>query len=179
MKALHAFTAACALGGSALVLAPPAEAQRGEAMMFVAKAGASDLYEIQSSQIAMRRARDPRVRSFASMLVRDHRRTTARVTAAARAAGLRPRPPMLEPRQRTMINQLNRAAARNFDEVYLSQQILATKRRSACTALIRCAATCRRFAAWRRARCRWWNRISPRRGACGASAPPVRRDCER
>lgn len=122
MKALHTFAIALALGGSALV-APPAAAQRGDAATFVAKAGASDLYEIQSSQIAMRRSRDPRVRAMASMLVRDHRRTTAQVAAAARAAGLRPRPPMLEPQQRMMINQLNRAPARNFDQIYLSQQI--------------------------------------------------------
>jgi putative membrane protein len=122
MKAVRSFAIALALCSPAALVAP-AHAQRGDAMMFVAKAGASDLYEIQSSQIAVRRARDPRVRSFASMLVRDHRRTTVQVTAAARAAGLRPRPPMLEPRQRMMINQLNRAPARSFDQVYLSQQI--------------------------------------------------------
>ena len=122
MKLPLTLAAAAALSAT-IVFVAPAEAQRGDAMMFVAKAGASDLYEIQSSQIAMRRARDPRVRAMAAMLVRDHRRTTAQVTAAARAAGLRPRPPMLEPRQRMMINQLNRAPARSFDRVYLSQQI--------------------------------------------------------
>jgi putative membrane protein len=122
MKLPLTLTAAAALS-AAVALVSPAQAQRGDAMMFVAKAGASDLYEIQSSQIAMRRARDPRVRAMAAMLVRDHRRTTAQVTAAARAARMRPRPPMLEPRQRRMINQLNRAPARSFDQLYLSQQI--------------------------------------------------------
>lgn len=108
---------------STVAFAAPASAQRGDAMMFVAKAGASDLYEIQSSQIAMRRARDPRVRAMAGMLVRDHRRTTAQVTAAARASGLRPRAPMLEPMQRRMIAELNRAPAGRFDQLYLAQQI--------------------------------------------------------
>jgi putative membrane protein len=115
--------AAVATLSAGIAFVAPAEAQRGGAMTFVTKAGASDLYEIQSSQIAMRRAHDPRVRAMAAMLVRDHRRTTAEVAAAARAAGLRPRPPRLDARQRAMINQLNRTAARNFDRVYLSQQI--------------------------------------------------------
>jgi putative membrane protein len=119
---MHAFAAALALGGATMMTAP-AIAQRGETMMYVAKAGAGDLYEVQSSQIAMRRARDARVRSFARMLVMDHRRSAARVTAAARASGLRPRPAMLEPMQRRMINELNRAPAGRFDQIYLSQQI--------------------------------------------------------
>ena len=122
MKALGSLALALALC-SPVALVAPAQAQRGGALGFVAKAGASDLYEIQSSQIAVRRARDPRVRSFAPMLVMDHRRTTRQVTAAARAAGLRPRAPALEPRQRRMINELNRAPARPFDRLYLSQQI--------------------------------------------------------
>lgn len=122
MKLPYTFAMAAALAGGVAFVAP-ADAQRGDAMMFVMKAGASDLYEIQSSQIAMRRARSPRVREMAGMLVRDHRRTTAQVTAAARASGLRPRAPMLEPAQRRMINELNRAPAARFDQIYLSQQI--------------------------------------------------------
>jgi putative membrane protein len=122
MKLRFMLAAAAALT-STVAISSPAQAQRGEAMMFVAKAGASDLYEIQSSQIAMRRARDPRVRAMAGMLVRDHRRTTMHVTAAARASGLRPRAPMLEPMQRRMIAELNRTPAGRFDQVWLAQQV--------------------------------------------------------
>jgi putative membrane protein len=122
MKLPFTLAAAAALSAT-LSFVAPAKAQRADAMMFVAKAGAGDLYEVRSSQIAVHRAHDPRVRAFAGMLIRDHRRTTAQVTAAARAAGLRPGPPALERRQRIMINQLNRAPARRFDQVYLSQQI--------------------------------------------------------
>jgi putative membrane protein len=92
-------------------------------MMYVAKAGAGDLYEIQSSQIAVRRARNPRVRAMARMLITDHMRTTREVTAAARASGLRPRPPMLEPAQRQMIRALQRVPAARFDQAYIEQQI--------------------------------------------------------
>jgi putative membrane protein len=114
---------AVALGVAATV---PADAQRGPgrgAMTYVAKAGAGDLYEIQSSQMAATRARSPQVRAFAQMLVTDHERSTQMVADAARRDGLSPRPPMLEPPQRTMLRQLERARDRDFDRMYLNQQI--------------------------------------------------------
>jgi putative membrane protein len=122
-------TLAVALGVAATMpagLASRAEAQRGPgrgAMTYVAKAGASDLYEIQASQMAATRARRPQVREFAQMLVTDHQHSTQMVTDAARSDGLSPRPPMLEPAQRTMLRQLERARDRDFDRLYLNQQI--------------------------------------------------------
>jgi putative membrane protein len=118
-----------ALGVAATMPAGPGarlEAQRGPgrgAMTYVAKAGAGDLYEIQSSQMASTRATRPQVREFAQMLVTDHQRSTQMVADAARSDGLSPRPPMLEPAQRTMLRQLERARARDFDRLYLNQQI--------------------------------------------------------
>jgi putative membrane protein len=60
------------------------------AMPYVAKAAASDLFEIQSSQIALQKAQNPNVRQFAQMLITHHTGTTQTLTAAARAAGLTP-----------------------------------------------------------------------------------------
>ena len=123
MSVARSFVFALSLGSSTMLMATAAPVQRGATMAYLARAGAGDLYEIQASQIAVRRARDPQVRSFARMLVRDHTRTTRQVLAAARASGLRPRPAMLEPAQRRMIAELNHAPARSFDQLYLSQQI--------------------------------------------------------
>jgi putative membrane protein len=126
LSGLMAATAVC---GLSMAAPSAADAQRGMAapqrasMTYVAKAGAGDLYEIQSSQIAVRRARDPRIREFAAMLVTDHQRTTQEVLAAARASGMRPGPAMLEPAQRQMIRQLERAPAAQFDRLYIRQQI--------------------------------------------------------
>jgi putative membrane protein len=122
-------TLALALGVAATVPAGPsarAEAQRHvgrAAMAYVAKAGAADLYEIQASQLAATRARRPQVREFAQMLVTDHTHSTQMVSDAARSDGLDPRPPMLEPAQRRMLRQLERARDRDFDRLYLGQQI--------------------------------------------------------
>jgi len=120
-------------GAAALIPYGPdsgAVAQRGmrpgrAAMTYVAKAGAADLYEIQSSQLAVARATRPRLRDFAQMLVTDHTRTTQLVADAARSDGLSPPPPMLEPAQRAMLRQLQRARPRDFERLYLSQQIAA------------------------------------------------------
>lgn len=126
MKFLATLSAAAVVMSAAALT--PADAQRGgmrAEMTYVAKAGAGDLYEIQSSQMATTRARTPAVRDFAQMLIADHNRSTQMVTDAARRDGLSPRPPMLEPAQRTMLRQLERARDRDFERTYLSQQVVA------------------------------------------------------
>lgn len=123
MSGLTAATVLCGLA-TPLAAQPRRMAASDRATMtYVAKAGAGDMYEIQSSQIAARRARDPRVRAFATMLVTDHQRTTQQVLAAARESGMRPGRVMLTPAQRQMIRQLERAGPMQFDRTYLAQQI--------------------------------------------------------
>lgn len=89
---------------------------------YVAMAASSDMYEITSSQIALQRARDPRHRSFAQMMIQHHTGTTAQLTAAARSAGLNPPPAML-PMHAALIRQLQ--ASSNVDATYHQQQVLA------------------------------------------------------
>ena len=123
MKRLSLVLAASA----ALVAGAAAEAQRGRpsaaTMTYVAKAGASDLYEIESSRLAADRAERPGVREMAQQLITDHTRSSQQIMAAAQADGVRPMPPRLEPRQRAMIRELQRARGRAFDRLYLSQQV--------------------------------------------------------
>ena len=123
LSGLIAATALCGLATPVAAQPRRAMAPDRATMTYVASAGAGDMYEIQSSQIAVRRARDPRVRAFATMLVTDHQRTTQQVLAAARESGMRPGPAMLAPAQRQMIRQLERAGPMQFDRLYLAQQI--------------------------------------------------------
>jgi putative membrane protein len=88
-------------------------------------AAASDLYEIQSSQLAQSRARSPAVRDFAQMMIADHTNTTRQLTAAAQASGMGPVAPALLPMQARMMDQLRAAPADGFDRVYLDQQVQA------------------------------------------------------
>ena len=93
------------------------------AMPYVMMAGASDLYEIQSSQMATQRATRPEVRQYAQMLIQHHQMTTQQLMGAARAAGLNPPPPRLLPMQQRMLAQLSRASGTSFDRMYMMQQV--------------------------------------------------------
>ena len=89
---------------------------------FLAKAGASDLYERTASIIVLAGTRNPDVRRFARMMVADHGKSTAMVKAAATRSGLHPKPPTLEPAQRKMIADLRHANGAERDRIYIDQQ---------------------------------------------------------
>jgi len=101
---------------------PPPEAMT-QAMPYVMAAGMSDLYEINSSQIAMQKSQNPKIRQFASMLIKDHTKTTAATMKAAKRAGLNPPPPMLDAGTTASITELQNASAADFDRLYIGQQI--------------------------------------------------------
>lgn len=117
--------AMCSAAAATQTQAPAAGASQTaprNAAAYVAKAGASDLYEIQSSQLAQQKAGSDPVRKFALMMVEHHTMTTQQVMAAAKSAGLNPPPPALEPKQRAMIEQLGRLDGAAFDAAYFRQQ---------------------------------------------------------
>ena len=89
---------------------------------YVQMAGASDLYEIQSSELALEKSQNENVRQFAEMMIADHRMTTEQITTAASEAGLNPAPPQLTPMQQDLMSQLQAASADQFDQTYIQQQ---------------------------------------------------------
>lgn len=100
----------------------PASAQVMSGPMFVATAGASDLYEKTSSQLVLETTQDPAIRSFATMMVADHAKSTAAVKAAAAKARIKSAPPKLNPAQAEMIAQLRAEPAATRDAAYVAQQ---------------------------------------------------------
>ncbi|RZL85764.1 MAG: DUF4142 domain-containing protein [Sphingomonas sp.] len=101
---------------------PPAEA-KASAMPYVMAAGMSDLYEINSSQVALEKSQTPAVRRFATMLIKHHQMTTAATMKAAKKAGLTPTPPVLDAGATASIAELQTASAADFDRLYIGQQI--------------------------------------------------------
>jgi putative membrane protein len=95
--------------------------QRGA---YVEMAAASDLFEIQSGQMAASKAQRADVRQFAQMLVQHHQQTTAQLAAAASAAGTPPTPDLM-PMQARMMDELRGASGAEFDRVFLRQQVQA------------------------------------------------------
>lgn len=83
----------------------------------------SDLYEINSSQVALQKSQTPAVRKFADMLIKHHQKTTAATMKAAAKAGLTPPPPALDAGATASIAELQNAPAADFDRIYLAQQV--------------------------------------------------------
>ena len=92
---------------------------------YVALAGSSDLYEIQSGQMAQQRSQREELRQFGAVLVDHHSQTTQQLLAAARASGMNPPAPSLLPMHQQMLQQLQQAQGAQFDELFASQQVRA------------------------------------------------------
>ena len=100
----------------------PSTAMPTVAAGYLAMAGASDQFEIQSSTLALQKSQNSGVRMFAQMMIDHHRGTTEQLTTAARAAGMTPPPPQLNPMQRDMMAKLQAASGAAFDRLYIEQQ---------------------------------------------------------
>lgn len=126
LAAVMATTAACAAmpsGEAATVVAAAGSDMAPPAMEFVSMAGASDLYEIQSSQLLLQTSQNQDLRRFAQMMIDHHTMTTRTVTEAARSAGMTPPPPRLDPMRAEMIRQLQAAQGPARDALYVQQQV--------------------------------------------------------
>ncbi|MFS0772082.1 DUF4142 domain-containing protein [Sphingomonas sp. 1P08PE] len=106
----------------AIAAAGPAMAQTMTAKTYVAKAGAGDLYEKQSSQLVLGSTQNAQLRDFANQMIADHTKSTADVTAAAKQAGMAVPAPKLEPMQARNIAALRAAKGDARDRLYVQQQ---------------------------------------------------------
>jgi putative membrane protein len=95
-------------------------------LTYVTEAARSDMYEIQSSQLAMTRGSSQQVKDFAKMMVADHTATTSTLKSALTAANMgTPSQPTLDPRRQGMLTELNDATGADFDRAYVRQQLMA------------------------------------------------------
>ena len=90
---------------------------------FVAAVASSDLYEIESGELATEKATSPEVKSFAQMLIADHKKSTADLKAAVADAN----PPVsvepvLDQEKLSMIDTLKNTPAGEFDKAFIDQQ---------------------------------------------------------
>lgn len=99
-------------------VAPPSAAPSSAA--YVAHAASIDLFEIQSSELALQRSTTQRVRDFASMMIEAHKGTSAQLSLAGRRLNLLPSA-QLSAKHQAMLDQLRSAAS--FDVTYRQQQL--------------------------------------------------------
>ncbi|MGZ3374969.1 MAG: DUF4142 domain-containing protein [Phenylobacterium sp.] len=93
---------------------------------FVSNASQSDMYEIQAAKIAETRSKNPDIKAFAKMMVKDHTATSAAMGPLAKAAGQTPAD-KLDDRRSGFIDHLNKASDADFDKVYVDQQVAVHK----------------------------------------------------
>ncbi len=93
---------------------------------YLATAASSDMFEIQSGQLAQQMSQNPGVHSFGGMLVTDHTQSTQMLMAAAQSARVNPPPPALLPQHQALLDQLRAAGSGpSFDMDFQQIQIQA------------------------------------------------------
>lgn len=112
------------LAATALLVLPatPALAQTMSSATYVMKAGASDLYERESSKLVLQSTTNADLKNYAKMMVTDHTKSTADVKAAALKSKVKVAPPKLDAEQSRNIAALRAAKGADRDALYIEQQ---------------------------------------------------------
>jgi putative membrane protein len=97
-----------------------------KAVNYVPAAAMADMYEVEAGKIAADRAKDPKIKAFGQMMIKDHTKSTADLKAAVATAKLDIMPPPdLDQRRKGMLDNLKAAGDADFDLAYLHQQLAA------------------------------------------------------
>jgi len=98
-----------------------------DAPTYVKMAADSDMFEIKSSELALRKAQRDDVKAFARQMITDHTQTTKSLTAALNNADRRiARPSMkMSAENDANLKLLQKAPKGGFDTLYLTQQVAA------------------------------------------------------
>lgn len=96
-------------------------AAAGADIRYVADAAASDMFEMQSSQLALEKATLPALKTFAQLMIDEHGKSSAELKTAARAAGI-PIPAALPAAQQGKLDALRGLSGSAFDRQYLADQ---------------------------------------------------------
>jgi putative membrane protein len=110
-----------ATGDMAAIDAMGAEAPT-DAAGYAAMAGASDMFEIESSKAAMAKSSNAELDKFAQMMVDNHTQSTAKVKAAAKTANLTLMPPKLNAVQQKMLDDIKNADGEDVVAIYWIHQ---------------------------------------------------------
>lgn len=99
---------------------PAATAMKVNAAEFVNKAANSDMFEIQSSQLALTKTQDNRLREFAQRMVKDHTQASDKLKAAAQNQTF---PTTLDQEHAGMLQKLQQAQGDDFSRQYAQMQL--------------------------------------------------------
>lgn len=92
--------------------------------LFLQAVTGSNLFEIQSSQVALKQSGSDAVKAFAQKLIDDHTAAQAQVSTLAASKGVM-LPTALPPELQLKVNTLSTLSGAAFDAAYLNEQVLA------------------------------------------------------
>lgn len=100
--------------------------QVSSAEEFMMMAAMSDMFEIESSELALENAQSEDVKEFAQMMISDHTANTQKLMQTVEAGGGEmQKPEELDDRHQAMIDQLEGASGDAFDAAYIDAQVQA------------------------------------------------------
>ncbi|OUL24225.1 DUF305 domain-containing protein [Nostoc sp. T09] len=91
---------------------------------FMTKAAQSDLTEIQTSQLALRKSRNKAVRSYARQMIQHHTASSKKLAAIAKAKNFT-LPKDIGPDNKALLTKLQSLSGNNFNQAYMQGQTLA------------------------------------------------------
>ncbi|MGF1963030.1 MAG: DUF4142 domain-containing protein [Aulosira sp. DedVER01a] len=88
---------------------------------FMAKAAQSDLTEIQTSQLALKKSRNRAVRNYAQQMVKQHTASSKKLAAIAKAKNF-PLPTELNSENQALLTKLQKLSGNSFNQAYMQVQ---------------------------------------------------------
>jgi putative membrane protein len=85
-------------------------------------AASSNLFEIESSKLALARSQSNMIKEFADRMVGDHTRAANHTRQVLGELGATPPPAMLEPAHQQLLDALKAVANQDFDRAYVEAQ---------------------------------------------------------
>ena len=110
-----------AQSASEQIKAKPATSETQE---YLSQAAMGDLFEIQSSRLALQQAESREVKDFADMMVKDHLEATKKLQAAAQDQNITLSPPStLDGDHQRKLDLLKESKGSSFDRLYIQAQL--------------------------------------------------------
>ena len=120
------FAAGCGLFASVAVAQTPPAAGTPSTQDFVNKVAISDMFEIQSSQLALAKQADADTKPFAEKMVQDHQKTSSELKALVDGGKVKGTlPTALDAQHQKMLDELKAKNGKDFDTSYDQIQVKA------------------------------------------------------
>lgn len=108
--------------GAGTGTAPSAQSPVVDTQAYLNQAAAADMFEVQSSELALQKSSDPAVQALARQMIEDHTRSSTKMQSASSALGLKPQVTAVGGVAAQNLAQLRNLSGKEFDQMYLAKQ---------------------------------------------------------